>query len=349
MFLYAGRVSRIIDTSRRSGDPHPASGTASDEEVPAADALIGVVSYFHIHDAATVERIVAGLENMGVTHVRTAVSWCDWETDGGPDWYDWVLDQLCSRFSVLPCVVYTPPAKGMFPKTSSPPRDPNDYADFVDLLLSTHRGRFEYVELWNEPNNYIEWDWTVDPEWDIFAKMIAAASGRARAHGVKTVLGGMSPLDPNWLNLMFLRGVMEEMDVVGIHGFPGTWEAVWEGWAAHIERVQEVLDRQGSPAQIWITECGFSTWANDEFRQLQTMVDVMDAPVPRAYWYSAEDLDGSRETLDGFHGDERAYHFGLHRRDGSPKLAARIWGSGGLQAVRAMIHVDHRLGSISYS
>jgi nucleoside-diphosphate-sugar epimerase len=26
---------------------------------------------------------------------------------------------------------------------------------------------------WNEPNNYIEWDWTVDPEWTIFAEMIA--------------------------------------------------------------------------------------------------------------------------------------------------------------------------------
>ncbi len=300
------------------------------------EASIGVVNYFHIHDHAAVERVVDGLQTMGVTHVRSAVSWCDWETEGGPKWFEWVLGQLCSRFSVLPCVLYTPPAKGILPKTSSPPRDPGDYADFVDLLLTSYPDTFEYVELWNEPNNYIEWDWTVDPEWNIFATMIAGAAGRARSHGVKTVLGGMSPLDPNWLNLMFLRGAMEEIDVVGIHGFPGTWEAVWEGWGSHVDRVQEVLDRHSSDADVWITECGFSTWAHDEFRQLQTLADLLDAPVPRAYWYSAEDLDAARETLDGFHCDERAYHFGLHRRDGTPKLAARIWGSDGLGSVRRM-------------
>ncbi|MDP9068033.1 MAG: NAD-dependent epimerase/dehydratase family protein [Actinomycetota bacterium] len=331
-------MSRIVDTSRRAAAETPAEAPAADA-APRRDgdeALIGVVNYFHIHDGAAVERVVRGLEKMDVTHVRTAVSWYDWETEGGPEWYEWVFAQLCSRFSVLPCLLYTPPAKGVLPKTSSPPRDPEDYGRFVDLFLSSYPGAFEHVELWNEPNNYIEWDWTVDPEWNIFARMIASGAGRAHAHGVDTVLGGMSPLDPNWLNLMFLRGAMRDIDVVGIHGFPGTWEAVWEGWGAHVARVQEVLDRHSSPAEVWITECGFSTWAHDEFRQLQTLVDVMDAPVPRAYWYSAEDLDSARETLDGFHCDERAYHFGLHRRDGTPKLSARIWGGGGLAAVRQL-------------
>ncbi len=340
-------MSRIIDTSRRATpDPtvenHAQAVTARAE---GSSSTVGVVNYFHIHDAAAVERVIKGLEKMGVTHLRTGVSWCDWETDGGPQWYEWVLGELCSRFSVLPCVLYTPPAKGLLPKTSSPPRDPEDYGRFVDLLLGSYPKTFEYVELWNEPNNYIEWDWTIDPEWTIFARMIASGAESAHAHGVKTVLGGMSPLDPNWLNLMFLRGAMEKIDVVGIHGFPGTWEAVWEGWGSHVGRVQEVLDRHSSGAEVWITECGFSTWAHDEFRQLQTLVEVMDAPVPRAYWYSAEDLDSARETLDGFHCDERAYHFGLHRRDGTPKLAARIWGGGGLPAIRQMSEFGFATGS----
>ncbi len=301
---------------------------------------MGVVSYFHLHDGDTLQRVIAGLEKMGVTHLRTAVSWCDWETERGPEWYEWVLDELCSRFAVLPCVLYTPPAKGILPKTSSPPRDPNDYADFVDLLLSSYPSRFDHVELWNEPNNYIEWDWTVDPQWNVFVEMIKAASSRARAHGVKTVLGGMSPLDLNWLDLMFARGALDDIDVVGIHGFPRTWDVIWEGWGRRVERVQQVLDRRSSPAEVWITECGFSTWSGDELGQLQMLVDVMDAPVPRAYWYSAEDLASSRATLDGFHGDERAYHFGLHRCDGSPKLAAQAWAAGGLGAVRDISELD---------
>ena len=326
-------MSQTSDHSRRGNE----AAVAPPSSAPArhtTDAAIGVVSYFHLNDADTVERVVSGLENIGVTHLRTAVSWCDWETEEGPGWYRWVLDLLCSRFEVLPCVLYTPPARGLVPKTSSPPRDPNEYAEFVDLLLSTYPDRFQYVELWNEPNNYIEWDWTLDPEWERFVAMIRSASERARRHGVKTVLGGMSPLDPNWLNLMFLRGALEKIDVVGIHGFPRTWDVIWEGWDVRVERVQEVLDRHGSAAEVWITECGFSTWSGDELSQLRALADVRDAPVPRAYWYSAEDLDASRATLDGFHGDERAYHFGLHRRDGSPKMAARALAAGGLDRVR---------------
>jgi CDP-paratose 2-epimerase len=127
------------------------------------------------------------------------------------------------------------------------------------------------------------------------------------------------------------------MDVIGVHGFPGTWEAVWEGWDTHIDRVQEVCDRHGSKARIWVTECGFSTWAHDEFRQLTTLVELAEAPADRVYWYSVQDLAPERETLDGFHADERAYHFGLQRTSGEPKLIGRVLGAGGLPAVREMV------------
>lgn len=325
-------MSRIIDTIRRSGN-----GTklvTPEERHRKGKPEVGVVSYFHMGDHGKVERGIENLELLGVKHLRTAVSWCDWTREGGVEWYEWVLPQLIERFDVLPCVVYTPPELGILPKTSSPPRDPEDYGRFVELLLKTYDGAFSHVELWNEPNNYIEWDWTVDPEWVIFADMVRGAAERAAALEVKTVLGGMSPLDPNWLDLMFKRGAMDEVAVLGIHGFPGTWEAVWEGWDDHVRRVEEVLDKHSSPADVWVTESGFSTWAHDDFRMIRELVDAAEAPVPRVYWYCAEDLAPEEPTLDGFHADERAYHFGLFRRDGTPKLAARLWTQGGLDAVR---------------
>ncbi|MPZ71866.1 MAG: NAD-dependent epimerase/dehydratase family protein [Nitriliruptorales bacterium] len=295
---------------------------------------LGVVSYFHIRDYHKVERVVEELASLGVTRLRTSVSWHDFVNEGGREWYDWLLPKLTDRFDVTPCVLYTPTHLGILPKTSSPPRDPDDFAAFVDQLLTTYGGFFSHVELWNEPNNFIEWDWTVDPEWKIFADMIAGAAAAARRHEVRTVLGGMSPMDPNWLHLMFNRGAMADIDVLGIHGFPGTWEAVWDGWDAQVNRPQEVLDAHGSPAQIWITECGFSTWHHDEFRMLTELVEVVEAPVARVYWYSAEDLAPERATLDGFHADERAYHFGLFTNEGRPKLAARVWAEQGFDEVR---------------
>ncbi|HEV2757555.1 MAG TPA: NAD-dependent epimerase/dehydratase family protein [Actinomycetota bacterium] len=339
-------MSRIVDTIRHN----PSWGELDDtaqlrERFPDREGNpdLGVVSYFHLHDRDMVERVVAGLHRLGVQHLRTAVSWADWHAEGGREWYEWLLPKLAADFRVLPSVLYTPPSLGILPKSSSPPREPSMYADFVEFLLTEYEGLFTHVELWNEPNNYIEWDWTVDPEWKIFAEMIGGAAERAATKfGVVPVLGGMSPLDPNWLDLMFQRGAMEHMGVVGIHGFPGTWEAVWEGWAAHAGRVQEVLDRHESTAEVWITECGFSTWGHDEFRMVRELVDASRAPMPRVYWYSAEDLNPVRETLDGFHADERAYHFGLFRRNGAAKLPARVWAEGGIEAVRDLAAIGTR-------
>src|SRR3954451_4031060 len=328
-------MSRIVDTIRSRGpeeSPNARSGPRRK-----GDPDVGAVQYFHLHDRDAVERVLAGVEQIPVRHLRTAVSWCDWMTEGGEEWYAWLLPLLLDRFDVLPCFLYTPPALGILPKTSSPPREPQLYGEVVEMGLRRYAARFEHAELGNEPNNYIEWDWTIDPEWTIFAEMIGGAAERASRLGVKPVLGGMSPFDPNWLDLMFKRGAVEHVDVIGVHGFPGTWEAVWEGWDTHIARVEEVVARHSGEQSIWVTEAGFSTWAHDEFSQLTTLAGLTEAPADRVYWYSVEDLAPERETLDGFHCDERAYHFGLQRRGGTPKLVARVLADRGLEGVREMV------------
>jgi CDP-paratose 2-epimerase len=95
-----------------------------------------------------------------------------------------------------------------------------------------------------------------------------------------------------------------------------------------------VLAQFQPQAEIWITETGYSTWRHDERRQLTAFVDAIDAPVDRVYWYAAHDLDPKISTVAGFHTDERDYHFGLKRHDGSEKLLYRIWSDGGIDAVR---------------
>lgn len=306
---------------------------------------LGVVQYFHLGDYDAAERALDALAQLPIKQLRTSISWCDWLREGGDEWYRWLLPKLSSQISVLPCVLYTPPHLGLLPKTSSPPRDPGAYGEFVEAVLREHLDKFPYVELWNEPNNYIEWDWTVDPEWTIFGQMIAGAASRAAKLGVETVLGGMSPFDPNWLDLMFRRGALEHVDVIGVHGFPGTWEAVWEGWDVHVARVREVLDRRGGRQRIWVTEAGYSTWANNEFGQLTTMDELIHAPAERVYWYSLEDLAPERETLDGFHCDERAYHFGLRRNGGEPKLLGRVLAARGVPGVREMVRFSSPRGA----
>jgi CDP-paratose 2-epimerase len=296
-------------------------------------AKIGVVEYFRQGDKQAVETMLAELRALKVADLRTLVSWADFETEDGEAWYSWLLPRLAAEVNVIPCVLYTPAAQAVAPRVSAPPWDPKTYGDFIDVLI-TRLGRcFEWIELWNEPDRMGEWDRTLDPHWQTFCAMIGGAAYWAQRRGKRTVLGGQSAFDPNWLELMFRRGVMHFIDAVGIQAFPGISETNWEGWPALIQSVQQILDQHRSGAEIWVSATGYSTWRHDEYEQMRAFAAALSAPVERIYWYAARDLNPELSTRGGFHADDRDYHFGLHRSDGEPKLLARIWADGGLDAV----------------
>ena len=294
---------------------------------------IGILQWFHIGEYEKAEQTITELELLGVKLLRTGISWADLYRQEGKEWYDWLLPKLAAHFELLPCFTYTPPSIGLEEKTSAPPRNTKDYADMLDLLITDYGGYFEYIELWNEPNNKSEWDFTLDREWTIFADMIIKAAFWARQRGKKTVLGGMSPISPRWLDLMGAHGVLEHIDVAGFHGFPGTFDTDFKGWKRNIAEVQEVLDNHQSEARLWITECGYSTWKHDELRQADEFTEILDLPIDRVYWYSLFDLQEEKETVDGFHLDDREYFFGILKAGGRPKLLHTLWKTYGLSGI----------------
>ncbi|MBW4561506.1 MAG: GDP-mannose 4,6-dehydratase [Mojavia pulchra JT2-VF2] len=300
----------------------------------ANNPVLGVLEWFRPGEYERVDWLLADLKRLGVTQLRTGFSWADWHTSQGQEWYAWLFPKLAQSVNILPCFHYTPPSLGIEPKTSAPPRQPKDFADFLDLMITKFGKYFEWVELWNEPNNLNDWDWRLDPEWNIFAEMIGAAAYWSQQRGKKTVLAGMAPSDANWLRRIGQKGVLAYIDAVGIHGFPGTWEFDWEEWAVKVEQVQEVLAQFNADAQVWITETGFSTWKHDEHAQLEAFISAIAAPVKRVYWYAGYDLQPDQPTQDGLYCDVRHYHMGLKRADGSPKLLYRLWADSGLDAVR---------------
>jgi CDP-paratose 2-epimerase len=293
----------------------------------------GVLEWLRPGEEERVERLLADLKTIGVRDLRTGISWADWHTDGGEKWYAWLLPRLAREVNILPCFHYTPPF-GSSANVCAPPRDPKQYADFLDVFITGYGKHFEWVELWNRPKNPLEWDVTLDPQWLIFCEMVGGAAHWARKRGKKTVLSAAGPMDAQWVRILGDRGVMQYIDAVGIHGFPGTFESWWDGWNAKITRVRNVLLQQRSNAEIWITETGYSTWRHDERAQIKAWVNAMRAPVDRVYWYAAHDLDASQTSQeDGFAADEREHHFGLRRHDGSEKLLLRLLAQGGPEAV----------------
>jgi CDP-paratose 2-epimerase len=300
-------------------------------------ATFGVVEWFRPGEHARVEKAVEDLGHLGIGHLRTGLSWADFSTLEGPAWYDWLLPKLAGTLEVLPCITATPPSLGVRPFSSAPPREPRRYADFIDAVITRYPGAFEHVELWNEPNNINDWDWRLDPGWHVFSEMVGAAAYWVKQRGLKTVLGGMCPTDPNWLDLMGQRGLLPYIDVVGVHGFPGTWQHEDRSWQSVIDELRLVLERhlQRQP-EIWLTEVGYSTWRHDEARQVDCLLDALSAPVERAYLYSYQDLAPELASQEGFHVDERHYHFGIVTPRGTPKLLHRLLAKGGVDAAREL-------------
>jgi CDP-paratose 2-epimerase len=296
--------------------------------------VLGILEWLRPGEEKRAERLLVDLKTIGVTELRTGISWADWHTEGGEKWYDWLLPRLAGEVNVLPCFHYTPPCLGIAPSECSPPRNPKQYADFLDVFISRFGEFFEWVELWNKPRSPLEWNTTLDPHWLIFCEMVGGAAHWARQRGKKTVLGASGPMDAQWVGLMCERGVMQYIDAVGIHGFPGTFEFWWDGWNAKVARVRKVLLQHRSNADIWITETGYSTWRHDERGQIAAFLDVMRAPAERVYWYSAHDLETPQVSDENkFYSDEREHHFGLRRNDGSEKLLFRLLTQGGIDAV----------------
>src|SRR5689334_7864037 len=83
----------------------------------------------------------------------------------------------------------------------------------------------EAVMLWNEPNNLSHWDFQLDPGWTKYASMVrqASASIRAEHPTLPRVLGGISPIDADFILNMKHQRVLDDVEVVAVHGFPLDW------------------------------------------------------------------------------------------------------------------------------
>lgn len=296
-------------------------------------STIGIVEWFRPGQYSEVEQFIKDIKKLGINHVRTGVSWADWHVEGSQQWYDWLLPELNKHVEVLPCFMYTPPSYGEAERVSAPPKNLQAFADFIDEMITRYGEYFEWVELWNEPNNVLEYDFTLDYSWNKFAKMIDMAAYWAKQRGKKTLLGGMSPIDPNWLQYMIDKDVLTSIDAVGIHGFPDVFDQNWSSWEANLEAVRDVIERNNLKKEIWISEAGFSTWQDDEVKQWEEFKKVVSTNADRVYWYRLYDLDPQYPTMGGFHLDEREYFFGMKKHDGTEKLLFKLLAKEGLENI----------------
>ena len=180
--------------------------------------------------------------------------------------------------------------------------------------------------IWNEPNNKSHWDPELDPGWRKFGELVSAAGKaiKAESTNLPRVLGGMSPIDANFVNLLTTYGAMDHVDAVAVHGFP----LDWNHWA--INEWPEKLNEIGAvtPKPVWVSEVGISTFGAEEVQVfgLRRTAELLVGRAPRIHWYSLFDLPKAWPATTRHREAEgssyyRHFYMGLLREDGTPKLA----------------------------
>ena len=186
----------------------------------------------------------------------------------------------------------------------------------------------EAVMLWNEPNNRSHWDFEIDPDWRIYGDMVKAAAQAVAAErpGLCRVLGGISPIDPNFMGNMKAQGVLEQVDAVAVHGFPLDWNH-WQihEWPDKLAEIRAVTE-----LPLWVSEVGVSTFGAEEVQEfgLRRTAELLIGDATRIHWYSLYDLPRAWPATTRHREAEgssyyRHFYMGLLREDGSPKRALR--------------------------
>jgi beta-xylosidase len=188
----------------------------------------------------------------------------------------------------------------------------------------------EAAKVWNEPNNKSHWDLELDPGWVRFAEMAILAGKAIRAvhPTLPRVLGGISPIDPGFVNCMKANGVLDQFDAVAVHGFPLDWN-LWQlqKWPSKIAEITAIVD-----VPVWVTEVGVSSFGAEEVQAwgVRRTAELLRGRAPRIHWYSLYDLPKTWEATTRHREAEgssyyRHFHMGLLHEDGTPKLGLKAF------------------------
>ncbi|MDR6759527.1 beta-xylosidase [Mycoplana sp. BE70] len=116
---------------REDGSPKPAV-----EEFMRHTPEIGLVQWFHFEDPR-LDDAVAWMKRLGVTYLRTGLSWADSFRPGALDWFDRQMAAL-EDFDVTVTFCFTPEHRGLAPHHTSAPIHPEEFAEFCARMTARY-------------------------------------------------------------------------------------------------------------------------------------------------------------------------------------------------------------------
>jgi hypothetical protein len=235
------------------------------------------------------ERTLQLVKEAGFAWIRQEFPWADIEIHGKGDFqdrrnppersawdkYDNIVTltqkydlQLIARLSTPPEWAHAGRAElGAF----GPPANLDDFADYVQAVVSRYKGRIRYYQVWNEPNIYPEWGkQQVSPE--DYTQLLCTAYQRAKQvdPDVVVISAALAPTvaqdgrdlsDLVFLQRMYNAGAGKCFDILSAQGYglfsgPGDHRSspLTTNVARHV-LLRDIMVRNGDAAKpIWLSE-----------------------------------------------------------------------------------------------
>jgi polysaccharide biosynthesis protein PslG len=281
----------------------------------------------------------AAMRTAGLTWLRTDLDWRFIEARrGGWDWtvYDPVVRDAAAAGLTTLGILHTVPAWANGAAGDyAPASDPASLTEYCDRTAGHYlRLGVTAYEIGNEIN--LPAPGRPRPDGVAYTKLtlLPCVDGVRRAAartGVRAtvILGSLVPTDRDravpvtFLTDVYAAGGRGHFDAVALHPYTGSDPpGVSDKLTAVPNRLYQVMAAHGdSRQQIWATEFGYPTGGGNavsEARQRDFVPAALNLWFAHPYagplfWYSARDSGTSRS--------DREEHFGLLRRDGTPKPA----------------------------
>jgi beta-xylosidase len=97
---------------------------------------MGLMQWFHFEDPR-LDDAVKWMRQLGTRKLRTGLSWADYYRPGAMDWFDRQMEAL-AEFDTTVTFCFTPEHLGEGGHHTSPPRDPQAFADFCQEMIERY-------------------------------------------------------------------------------------------------------------------------------------------------------------------------------------------------------------------
>jgi len=94
---------------------------------------LGICQWFHFEDHR-LDDAVRWLRDLGVTYLRTGLSWADWLRPNAAAWFDRQMRAL-EPFDVTVTFCFTPEEEGQWPHYTAVPKRPEEFARFCGEMI----------------------------------------------------------------------------------------------------------------------------------------------------------------------------------------------------------------------